>query len=289
MATEIFYHLNDWDVVSNVTAMGFDTTSSNTGSKNGACHLLEQKIGRNLLHLACRHHIHELMVAATFKLIFGNTTSPQPTLFLSFQTAWPSINKSNFRPIDQKSFKKPLLQNLRTDVLSFLDELLTSSNAFPRDDYRELAELCMILLGSPLTSNLTFKKCGACHHARWMSKIVYCFKIYLFRFEYQLPRKDEKKLKRLCLFYALVYVKAWFSAPIPSDAPINDLKLYKQLLNYKNIDTTIADTALEKLRKHFWYISPELVPLALFSKKVSIEDKKKIQRAILKYGDFLLQ
>jgi SOS response regulatory protein OraA/RecX len=82
---------------------------------------------------------------------------------------------------------------------------------------------------------------------------------------------------------------SWFSAPIPSDAPINDLKLYKQLLNYKNIDTTIADTALEKLRKHFWYISPELVPLALFSKKVSIEDKKKIQRAILKYGDFLLQ
>ena len=38
----------------------FDTTASNTGQRNGVCVLLEQRLNKNLLHLASRHHILEL-------------------------------------------------------------------------------------------------------------------------------------------------------------------------------------------------------------------------------------
>jgi hypothetical protein len=46
----------------NITALSFDTTASNTGVRNSAFFLLEKAIGRNLLNLACRHHVHELLV-----------------------------------------------------------------------------------------------------------------------------------------------------------------------------------------------------------------------------------
>src|SRR6218665_1457210 len=66
----------DWSVADRVKAMCFDTTSSNTGHQAGACILLEQKLERDLLYLACRqtrHHIMELILAAAFKVVMGLT------------------------------------------------------------------------------------------------------------------------------------------------------------------------------------------------------------------------
>jgi len=44
-----------------VVGMSFDTTAANTGHRNGTCVLLEHKIGKDLLWLACRHHILEVL------------------------------------------------------------------------------------------------------------------------------------------------------------------------------------------------------------------------------------
>jgi hypothetical protein len=73
-AESTYAHLEDWNMTQKIVAMNFDTTASNTGEHNGACVLLEEKIGRNLLHLACRHHVLELIVGAVFELYFGKST-----------------------------------------------------------------------------------------------------------------------------------------------------------------------------------------------------------------------
>jgi len=39
--------------------------------QSGACILLEQKLGRALLYLGCRHHIIALILAAIFKAVVG--------------------------------------------------------------------------------------------------------------------------------------------------------------------------------------------------------------------------
>jgi hypothetical protein len=77
-------------------------------------------------------------------------------------------------------------------------------------------------------------------------------------------------LKELCLFYALVYVPAWFSAPVAADAPVNDLKLLKTLEKYKSLNPIISEKVLNKITNHLWYLGPELVPLSLFSDLVNI-------------------
>lgn len=65
--------------------MCFDTTASNTGNQNGACVLLEDKLNRKLLHLACRHHILELLVSKLFEiLVEKNTRGPIIDIFQKF-------------------------------------------------------------------------------------------------------------------------------------------------------------------------------------------------------------
>jgi len=48
--------------------LAFDTTSSNTGLKSGACTLLEDKIAKRLLSFACRHHMFEIVLEQVFSL-----------------------------------------------------------------------------------------------------------------------------------------------------------------------------------------------------------------------------
>jgi hypothetical protein len=63
-------------------------------------------------------------------------------------------------------------------------------------------------------------------------------------------------------------VRSWFNAPLPCDAAVNDLQLIRDLEKYKFINRNLATVVLDKFKRHLWYLSPELVPLALFSEKV---------------------
>ena len=65
--------------------MCFDTTSSNTGRINGACVILQQLLGQDLLHLACRHHILELIAGAAFKTVITSSSAPDIQLFKRFK------------------------------------------------------------------------------------------------------------------------------------------------------------------------------------------------------------
>ena len=55
--------LDEWELTDKIIACGFDTTSSNTGIRNGSCVLLQQL---HSCQLACRHHIMELVIGAAF-------------------------------------------------------------------------------------------------------------------------------------------------------------------------------------------------------------------------------
>ena len=52
--------LEEYDLISKVCGVCFDTTSSNTGSKKGLLIRIAREVDKYLLLLACRHHIIEL-------------------------------------------------------------------------------------------------------------------------------------------------------------------------------------------------------------------------------------
>lgn len=90
-------HLDGWSIVESIVAMCTDTTSANTGKNNGALVLFEKKINRNLIYLACRHHMLELIIGAVFQVLFGDTTGPTTDMFENFKRDWSMIDKGSFK------------------------------------------------------------------------------------------------------------------------------------------------------------------------------------------------
>ena len=75
--------------------------------------------------------------------------------------------------------------------------------------------------------------------ARWMGKVIYCMKIYLFRNEFKMTASEEKNLTEFCIFVVHVYVPAWVACPVASDAPANDLMLFRKIKRYAEINKII--------------------------------------------------
>ena len=77
--------------------MSFDTTASNTGGHSGACTLLEEALGHDLLFLACRHHVYEIVAEKAFTAMkIAPSTGPDIAIFRRFKEKWNFIDQSIF-------------------------------------------------------------------------------------------------------------------------------------------------------------------------------------------------
>ena len=60
MAEATLASLVEWGIKEHVIGMCFETTSSNSEIHTGACTLIEMLLQKELLYLACYHHIDEI-------------------------------------------------------------------------------------------------------------------------------------------------------------------------------------------------------------------------------------
>lgn len=176
-----------------------------------------------------------------------------------------------------------MLLNAEPDLEPFAEntlEVLAKSLATERpvrDDYFELIELTMVVLNK-VPDDIHWRSPGPILHARWMAKLLYTYKIYLFRDQkvLKLTKREEKAVFRFVKFGALIYAAAWVEAPLAAEAAGNDLQLWKNLVAYESVDLDIARAARVVLERHLWNLSDELVGLALFSDKVTSVEKATI-------------
>jgi len=272
IAQTTFDTLSDWNIQDKVIGMSFDTTAANTGLKNGACVLIEKKMGKQLLWLPCRHHIFEVICGDVFKALFGKTCGLDVLLFKRFKENWISINTETYEPCNDARLNADLAA-LKTETVKFAVAAL-QKDKLPRDDYRELLEVTLIFCGEVPPCGIHFRTPGAFHHARWMSKLIYVLKIYLFKNQFKITKKELNCCLEFALFVALIYVRFWITSPDACDSAINDLKLIQSIVHYKPINATIYKSAISAIGRHLWYLSQELVPMSLFSDKVSSNEKE---------------
>lgn len=270
--------LKKWGIEDKVQAMCFDTTSSNTGRHKGACILIEQLLGRKLLHLGCRHHIMELILAAAFGECMGSSFSPDILLFKRFQSRWASIDQSQYEDSTTDNHARALVADVKDTMLAWLSSALEMT--YPRDDYRELLELTMLFLGSPPPRGIHFHAPGAVHQGRWMAKAIYAIKIWMFRSQFRLTPSEEKGLRELCVFLARIYTKAWTTSPLVASAPLHDLSMLQALVKYRTISTGISRVTSQKMSSHLWYLSEELIGLSLFDDDVPSDVKDQMVKAM---------
>ena len=231
--------LDDRDLKQKVVAMSFDTTSSNTGRKQGACVMIEQELETDLLHLACRHHILELLVQTAFTTLMGSTAGPEVFMFKRFQSPWEFLDKNNFTTIATTETV------VNPDVVTWAEKSLKEKKDL-RDDYKEFIELSLIFMGVTPPRGIHFMAPGPMHHARWKSKVLYSLKVWMFHQQFKLTDKENNNLLQMFIFSVKIYLKAWIEAPLSAAAPNNDLKLFKSIESYASINSAVSKAVLSK-------------------------------------------
>ena len=194
----------------------------------------------------------------------------EDSLFRKLQHDWSSIeiDYNRLHTLNMQSMPDWLIEEAKS-VLKWAEGEL-QKNTFKRGDYKEMCELLVQYLGGSV-KNFKFKIPGADHHARWMSKVIYCLKLALLSDQYILEPDVMTKILECASFQSIIYCKYWFQCPIPVMAPLLDLQYYGKLLNWKQVSPIQAFELTKLLRKHLWYLTPELVTLSLFDQHVPAE------------------
>lgn len=135
-------------------------------------------------------------------------------------------------------------------------------------------------MGEVPPQGISFKTPGAHHHARWLSKAIYCLKIYLFKSQFKLAKVELPKLTQICIFIVDVYIKGWYNAPISIYAPYQDFMFLNCLLDFKRINVKFSEAASTKFLRHLWYLSEDLVALSFFDERIPSTIKTKMVQAI---------
>ena len=89
-----------------------------------------------------------------------------------------------------------------------------------------------------------------------------------------------KKVHDIVLFVTLLYCKWWLSCESAVDALHNDLQFAKAIMQHHLVDPDISKRAFKAFNRHKWYLTPEMIPLSLFSDDVNNAQKRAIADAL---------
>ena len=155
----------------------------------------------------------------------------------------------------------------------------------PRDDYRQLAETSLVILGGnlPAGRNLFWHKPGATHKARFMAFGIYANMMFSFFDQLDYNKEVEAALRRFVQFFTLIYIPFFLKASFGADSPHTDLDMYAKLFKYRKVDGLLADKALTVLARHGWYLVEQVVPFAFFSNKVDTDTKSHMAAKMLTF------
>ncbi|KAG0711437.1 hypothetical protein GWK47_020605 [Chionoecetes opilio] len=226
VAAVVLKEVDEAGVRDKIIAFCFDTTASNTGMVQGACIRIEQELGQSLLWLACRHHVHEVILRDVFQASLGSPSGPDIGIFKRLRDRWSFVNSSQREMVETSEdlveffATNDTASKLKDDALAFLKEALSKNH--PREDYEELLRLSYLFLGGEGPAK-PFRRPGALHQARWMAKAIYCLKLQMLKSQLSLTGREKAGVERVALFVALVYCKQWHEAPISVKAPLNDV------------------------------------------------------------------
>ena len=267
-----------WDIKDHIRSMTYDTTGSNTGARKGCCARLEDWLARPVMWYGCRHHIGELMAKAAWYTLFDEDLQPTVGIFDYIKSSWDQVDQEQtIRTLEGQLFNKE-------EALKFykmvLQKRTVQGKFYIRDDYKELVETSMVLLGDT-PPNFSWKKPGAAHKARFCAFGIYINKGLAFSDQLGFDEETIHALTRVARFVTTLYVPYFISASCGCDAPVNDLEMFKKLKIYSRTDSDVADSVLAVLCRHTWYLQEETVPFALFSKMLTIDEKSRLAAKLL--------
>ena len=88
-----------------------------------------------------------------------------------------------------------------------------------------------------------------------------------------MSEEEQQQVSQLSEFILLFYVKYWFMTPLAGSAARNDLDFMSGILEYRKVKPVLAWDVLHSAYGHLWYLTPQLVILALCDKGLEKETR----------------
>ncbi|KAK3915674.1 tRNA uridine 5-carboxymethylaminomethyl modification enzyme 2, partial [Frankliniella fusca] len=277
IATEVLDQIESFKITEKVKCVCSDTTSTNTGCNNGAVKIIEDRLGRRLIYLACRHHALEIIPKTLFENLIEKSSSPDiGKICKNFATEWEKLDQKNYTPAtmaNDTTCNAVLTQDAKLRITNCVFKSLQKEQV--RADYEYFLELELIFIGETPPKGVHFRPPIALTSARFMGRIIYCLTIYMFAVsgQYTLDQKTLEAMRDFNLFIVTTYVEPWFTATVPSVAPRTDLNLLISIFKYESVSKTVADIAMKAWVNHLWYLAPHCIALSFFDRDVPVEVK----------------
>ena len=139
-----------------------------------------------------------------------------------------------------------------------------------------------IYLGGVVPKGFKFQRCGNTNAARFMQKSLYYLKLKLLSSHINfLTDKEKEEIESVSEFVGLFWAVWFLKCPMAADAPENDLLAIKQMRMYKGVRPEAATTCCQSLERHLWYLTPELVVLALASESLAATELKSLADTLI--------
>lgn len=224
-----------------------------------------------------------LILISFIKIYYILSFTDSPKLDMNFKLInenWLKIDLTTFATLKyaKEKYKTKQFVTLKNNSLEFLTTNLEKGSF--RGDYSEAMALSLLFLGGKI-ENYTFKAPQSMSKARWMSRLIYALKLYLFQSQFDLSEEEIDNLETFCVFGSVFYIKNWIRTPFLREAGNDDLAFYNNMHFFKKFHKKCAESVIKKIENHTWYLSGELIGISLFSQDVAIEEKRKIVDSIL--------
>ncbi|XP_076064399.1 uncharacterized protein LOC143038754 [Oratosquilla oratoria] len=170
-----------------------------------------------------------VLVGTVWEELFGKAKSLENPLFRHFRDMWGKLTTDTPKTL---LIRTKWLRENKSDCEEILHDILISEKP-PRVDYKEMAELTVIVLGGTPPHRIHWSGPGTIHQARWMTRNLYSMKMLMFCDHLEYDEETVAKLERLNIFLGLFYTPMWMMSISAADAPVNDFQLIQDMLqNY---------------------------------------------------------
>ena len=160
--------LDEWECTRTVVGVVLDTTSLNTGAITAGCVSVQSALEKNLLWLACRHHIDEVILTNIWNsLDIEVSRGPDITLFMRFKENYEAIEYADVADLDIPEVHTSQYQE-SDSIVQLCKEALAMKKNINRGDYKEFIVLTLVYLQAGQNLFNHFQRPGALHTALWM-------------------------------------------------------------------------------------------------------------------------
>ena len=155
---------------------------------------------------------------------------------------------------------------------------LSRKGTFPREDYAKFISWVIWHLGGETKNFWPMKMPGPDHQARWMADCIYYLKMYGCSAVFDMTLEERIQCENITEFVIFFYAKAWFQCALAGQAAVSDLTFLCQM--HRHYGVSQVWKVLQAFYRQLWYLTGELIPLALLAQGVHSSELEALGRAL---------